>query len=351
MTRLSKEIVAAGALLALGLSACVHKSEEPGLTGPSTFATALNVSASPDLISLGNGASAAGETSTINVQVQTANGGSVPSGTSVRLDVMVGPTAQDCGQLSQRVLTIPSNGRATATFTAPGFPLPLPACANFEAGSTVTISATLVGSNFQSVTVPIRMIQQGVILPSPGTPTPQFSFFPLSPTVGASVQFDARLSCPGQTVNGACAPTGGNILSYQWNFGDGGTASGAIVYHTYSIPQDYAVTLTVTNDANISARISQPITVTTGEPIASFAYSPDTSVAHTLNFDASSSKAAPGSKITAYHWDFGDGSQQTTTIPLVAHTYANNLTRFVTLTVTDDVGRTSVAKSLQVTVP
>ncbi len=342
------------AAVAAAIGGCVHKTEEPPLTGPSTFATALNVSASPEIISLGPGALIPGETSTVTVEVFRSDGSPIPPGTMVRLDVIVNGNRQDCGTLAQRVLQIPSNGRTTTTFTAPGYPLPLPACLNFVAGSTISIAATLDGSNFQTAVAPIRMIQQGVILPPPGTPTPKFLFFPASPTVDAPVQFDARLSCAGPAQNGACAPTGGTIVSYQWNFGDGGTASGSVVYHKYAVAQNYTVTLIVTNDGDMSAGATQTITVTTGEPVASFTYTPDVGVLHTLNFDASGSKAAPAAKIVSYLWDFGDGVQQTTAIPIVSHTYSSllaGLPRAVTLTVTDDVGRVSTPKAIQVTIP
>jgi PKD repeat protein len=39
----------------------------------------------------------------------------------------------------------------------------------------------------------------------------------------------------------------GKIELYQWDFGDGGTASGAVVQHTYSTPWRYTVKLTVTD--------------------------------------------------------------------------------------------------------
>ena len=42
----------------------------------------------------------------------------------------------------------------------------------------------------------------------------------------------------------------GSILSYKWNFGDGSTASGETVSHTYSEPGDYTVTLTVKDNRN-----------------------------------------------------------------------------------------------------
>jgi PKD repeat protein len=111
------------------------------------------------------------------------------------------------------------------------------------------------------------------------------------------------------------------------------------------------VTHTDTNDGNLSAGTTLPITVTTGEPTASFAYSPDAAAPHTLNFDASGSKAAPGAKIASYKWDFGDGTQQITAIPVVAHAYAAAGSRIVTLTVTDDAGRTSTPNALLVTIP
>ena len=39
----------------------------------------------------------------------------------------------------------------------------------------------------------------------------------------------------------------GKIELYQWDFGDGGTASGATVEHTYTTPWRYTVELTVTD--------------------------------------------------------------------------------------------------------
>ena len=42
----------------------------------------------------------------------------------------------------------------------------------------------------------------------------------------------------------------GSIVSYDWDFGDGATASGAVVTHTYSSQGAYLVTLTVTDNAS-----------------------------------------------------------------------------------------------------
>jgi YVTN family beta-propeller protein len=55
------------------------------------------------------------------------------------------------------------------------------------------------------------------------------------------------------------------------------------------------------------------------------------------SFDASGS-SDPDGTVASYHWDFGDGSSQTTTSATTTHTYATPNTYTVTLTVTDDAG-------------
>ena len=53
----------------------------------------------------------------------------------------------------------------------------------------------------------------------------------------------------------------GNIVSYQWNFGDGASATGATVSHTYSESGVFTATLTVTDNLGASATASTVITV------------------------------------------------------------------------------------------
>jgi YVTN family beta-propeller protein len=55
------------------------------------------------------------------------------------------------------------------------------------------------------------------------------------------------------------------------------------------------------------------------------------------SFDASAS-SDPDGTVASYHWDFGDGTSQTTVSPTVTRTYATSNTYTVTLTVTDDAG-------------
>jgi len=66
---------------------------------------------------------------------------------------------------------------------------------------------------------------------------------------------DDQTAAIGETVNfdgSASSDTDGAIVSYSWNFGDGGTAEGASVSHVYTAAGDYTVTLTVTDNSGAS---------------------------------------------------------------------------------------------------
>ncbi|WP_100751936.1 M4 family metallopeptidase [Vibrio salilacus] len=53
----------------------------------------------------------------------------------------------------------------------------------------------------------------------------------------------------------------GQIVSYQWNLGDGNTVNGEVVNYTYTAAGEYVVTLTVTDDSGALTSISQMITI------------------------------------------------------------------------------------------
>ncbi|HEY4136926.1 MAG TPA: PKD domain-containing protein, partial [Casimicrobiaceae bacterium] len=53
----------------------------------------------------------------------------------------------------------------------------------------------------------------------------------------------------------------GSIVSYAWNFGDGGTASGATATHTYTTAKTYVATLTVTDNQGATGSANVTITV------------------------------------------------------------------------------------------
>lgn len=86
-------------------------------------------------------------------------------------------------------------------------------------------------------------------------PTAAFNYAPTSPSVGEQVAFDATDS----------SSPNGEIVDYQWDFGDGGTATGQTVTHSYAEGGGYNVTLTVTDGADRTAQSADPLEVTGGE--------------------------------------------------------------------------------------
>ncbi|RLE41413.1 hypothetical protein DRJ19_05910, partial [Candidatus Woesearchaeota archaeon] len=84
-------------------------------------------------------------------------------------------------------------------------------------------------------------------------PIANFTYYPEKPVVNQSVTFDASSSYDPD----------GNITKYEWDFGDGETASGKIVTHAYSDAGSYTVTLTVTDDDAATHSISKKVNVTT----------------------------------------------------------------------------------------
>jgi PKD repeat protein len=75
---------------------------------------------------------------------------------------------------------------------------------------------------------------------------------PAEANVGELVTFDGSGSQAGSS----------QIASYEWTFGDGGTGSGPTVDYTYNGAGDFTVTLTVTDENQLSDDATQGISVT-----------------------------------------------------------------------------------------
>lgn len=325
-----RTIVAASLLAA---SACtVHQSDVPSLNGPSGLALSLDLTATPDSVTVDGTSQSA-----IVVEARNAAGDALV-GLPVRLEILVGQTAQDCGSLSARNIVTGSDGRARSVYTVPSLPMPVTQCANFV--STVGIRATPTGSNFQTASsrsATIRLVPPGVILPPAGSPTASFTATPGSATTNSPVFFDASASTPGA---GAA-----QIISYSWSFGDGGSGSGRTASNTYIAPNSYGVTLTVTNDRGLSASVTQSVAVGAGNaPTVVFTFGPTpVIVGGQVNFDAAGSKAGAGHSIVQYVWNWGDGNPiVTVATPRQNHIFATVGVFGVSLTVVDESGQQTV---------
>ncbi len=82
--------------------------------------------------------------------------------------------------------------------------------------------------------------------PSNEPPTPDAGG-PYTEYVNASISFDASNSSD---------PDGDDIVSYEWDFGDGTNGNGVYVEHTYSSIGNYTVTLTITDSQDKTSTIS-----------------------------------------------------------------------------------------------
>ena len=127
----------------------------------------------------------------------------------------------------------------------------------------------------------------------------------------------------------------GQITAYLWQFGDGGTSTERNPVRTFSIVGTYNVILTVSGSGGASTFVRQ-ITVENPivpAPVAIFTPNPNNGQAPlSVQFTSAST-----GQITAYSWNFGDGSLGTEQNPI--HVYANPGVYTVTLIVTGQGGQ------------
>ena len=155
---------------------------------------------------------------------------------------------------------------------------------------------------------------------------------PYTGTTGSSVSFNGSGS----------SDADGTIASYSWNFGDGGTGSGATPAHTYSVAGTYTVSLTVTDNAGVQTSASTTATIANRPPVAN-AGGPYTGTTGAAVQFSGTTSSDPDGTIASYSWNFGDSNSGSGATP--THTYATAGTYTVTLTVTDNLGATNSAST------
>ena len=318
-----------------GAGCTVDKQDAPELSGPSELGTSVTLYASPDTLRQ-DGASQ----SQITIQAQDSKGQPAKN-LPIRLDIAVGGTLADFGQLSGKNLVTGGDGRASVTYTAPLAPAD-----PVDTQTVIQIVATPVGTDYGNATsrsVSIRLVPPGVILPPNGTPVPSFTFSPSAPLSRVDITFDASLS----------SDSDGRIASYAWNFGDGSQGTGAVVKHEFKSVGTFVVTLTVTDDRGQSASLSKNVTVAAAaDSDASLRVSHPRRRWWATGSSSTARHRPPrsGRTIVQYDWDFGTGDQASGMT--TSYVYAKAGAYTVVLTVTDDAGnKASTSKSVTIIVP
>lgn len=101
----------------------------------------------------------------------------------------------------------------------------------------------------------------------------------------------------------------GDALTYRWDFGDGSSASGALVQHAYAVGGTYPIILTVDDGkalANSMARAATTLTIHKA-PVAVAGDNRDVCTGEIITFDGSRSRDPQGGSLR-YQWEFGDGT-------------------------------------------
>ncbi len=160
----------------------------------------------------------------------------------------------------------------------------------------------------------------------------------------ADIALGASIVLPGTSVtldgSGSTDPEN-DTLTYEWDLGDGRTASGATVQTSWPVEDSYRVQLRVTDAAGNVNVARDSIQVVNQSPRARFDInSLGGFVPFTVQFDASES-SDPEDSALVYRWDFDDGSPiLETTEPSVSHEFVSDGEFRVVLEVEDNAGKT-----------
>jgi parallel beta-helix repeat protein len=173
-----------------------------------------------------------------------------------------------------------------------------------------------------------------------GTPVANFSWSPSIPEVGELVTFDASAS----------KPIGGEIISYEWDFGDGSRASGKIVTHRYATIGAFTVTLNVTDSEGLWDIEQKQMEVKAPPPPLTVTISPMSAlmlVGQSVTFTSTVSGGYPP---YSYQWFLngnpvsGAISNNWTFTPITSGIF------YIHLKVTDDKGNTAQSDAARIVV-
>jgi PKD repeat protein len=194
-------------------------------------------------------------------------------------------------------------------------------------------------------------------------PNASFVYYPTKLYENMTATFDASMS--------SAEGENDTIIRYEWTFNDPYNPEHIIKEGNYTNPPSplathnfphsgtFIIDLNVTDTEGLSSTAFKPVTIIAESgPTANFTYTPTQIYANVtqVTFNASLSTAGWSKQIAAispivqYIWNFSDGTGNiTTSNPIINHTFVQNGTRIVKLTVVDSVARTNTTTaSIQV---
>ena len=109
---------------------------------------------------------------------------------------------------------------------------------------------------FFAVSFLLAMMVQTPVKAQITYPSPYWDYSPITPRVGDVVTFDASDFEKQWNEKGEST-----IVSLAWNFGDGSSASGAVVNHTFANQGTYSAGVTATDNRGYSGTSEMSIVV------------------------------------------------------------------------------------------
>lgn len=325
MNKISIRYSVASALAMLAVGCTISDTQPPPLAGPSEMSLSLALSANPDVLSQDGGSQSVitidardhngqpAANTLLRLEIEGGDFGSLsarsvvtnstgrasftytappgsPTAGSSDVRIRVTPSGTDASAAVARVIeirltppgTLPT-GAPTPQFTfVPSNPAAFVVVRFDATGSTAARGTTIVQYVWDfgdgtggtgptpthayslpgvyairlrvtdSAGVSATSAPQTVTVAPSTAPKAVFVFSPTEPSAGENIFFNASLSTPA---------TGRRIVSYDWNFGDGSSLSGANVMKHYPAPATYVVVLTVTDDVGQIGTSTQTVTV------------------------------------------------------------------------------------------
>ncbi|MEL6851747.1 MAG: PKD domain-containing protein [Bacteroidota bacterium] len=189
-----------------------------------------------------------------------------------------------------------------------------PSVSYTQAGTyQLTLTVTDAGGCTDDTTLTIEVFD---------APTFNFAGIPTTACAPQPVQFTYQQSA------------GANIVSWNWDFGDGTSSTLPTPSHTYIQDGMYDVSLTATDINGCAATVTKNNYINLRHPVANFTWNPSQACPGTsISFQDASIQ---DTTLNSWFWDFGDGN--TSTLPNPSHTYSQSGVYSVSLTVTNVLG-------------